>query len=275
MKITLFLSHCCALNNEQWLFRVFYLFTRWDWLRSSTRLRFYHLTCLRFNAEMFLFVIFSTFSFVFVQLFFIYRSSFRSLRNHYLTLFFSLTITMRWSWNDRRREKNCWRKRHRLSCVVLRARLWIEKEWEVAKILKAKIKFRTKKRKFDVVFKRFEVRFIRFNVYDLFYQFFSKRNNFVFIENDERRFWLWKSRTFELIWRRRRDWRSELTRNERREFRRRRSFELTEHSRRNDLKDRVLELIEKLRRNRREDKKMNRDESVRRRWKKKWKRKKI
>jgi hypothetical protein len=58
MKIILFLSHCCALNNRQWSFRVFYLFTRWDWFRSSTKLRFYLLTCLRFSAELFLFVIF-------------------------------------------------------------------------------------------------------------------------------------------------------------------------------------------------------------------------
>jgi uncharacterized membrane protein (UPF0182 family) len=86
MKIILFLSHCCALNNEQWSFRVFYLFTRWDWFRSSIRFRSYFSTCLRFSVELFLFVIFFTFFFVFVQLYFIYRSSFRSLRNHYLTL---------------------------------------------------------------------------------------------------------------------------------------------------------------------------------------------
>ncbi len=173
--------------------------------------------------------------------------------SHY---FFSLTITMRWSWDDRRRKKrNCWREKHRLNCVVLRARLWIEKEWRVAKILRAKIEFRIKKRRLDVVFKRFEVRFVRLNVYDLFCRSFSKRNDFVFIENDERRFWLWKLRAFELIWRRRRNWRSELTRNERREFRRRRLFELTSQSRRDDSENRVFELIEKLRRSRRKDKK--------------------
>jgi hypothetical protein len=86
MKIILFLSHCYAINNEQWTFRVFHLFTRWDWLRSLTRLRFHHLTCLRFRTELFLFMIFSTFSFALMQLFFIYRLSSRSSRNHYLTL---------------------------------------------------------------------------------------------------------------------------------------------------------------------------------------------
>jgi hypothetical protein len=64
----------------------FLLFTRRDWLCSLIKLRFYYLTCLNFSAELFLFVIFSTFSFVLVQLFFIYRLSLRLLRNHYLTL---------------------------------------------------------------------------------------------------------------------------------------------------------------------------------------------
>jgi hypothetical protein len=107
MKISLFLSHCCVLNNEQWSFRVFYLSTRWDWLRSSTRLRFYHLTCLKFSVELFFFVIFFTFSFVFVQLFFIYRSSFRSLRNHYFTLFLFIddhdAMIVRWSSTKKRK----------------------------------------------------------------------------------------------------------------------------------------------------------------------------
>jgi hypothetical protein len=53
MKITLFLSHCCAIKSEQWSFRVFYLSTRWDWFRSSTRLRFYHLACLEFSVRLF------------------------------------------------------------------------------------------------------------------------------------------------------------------------------------------------------------------------------
>jgi hypothetical protein len=78
-------------NKNRFIFYI--LSTRRDWLCSSFRLRFYHLTCLKFNAELFLFVIFSTFFFVFVQLFFIYRLSSRSLRNHYLTLFlFNTTV---------------------------------------------------------------------------------------------------------------------------------------------------------------------------------------
>jgi hypothetical protein len=71
------------------------LSTRRDWLCSSSRLRFYHLACLRFSAELFLFVIFSTFSFVLVQLFLIYRLSFRSLRNHHLTLPLFTTLNTR------------------------------------------------------------------------------------------------------------------------------------------------------------------------------------
>ncbi len=109
----------------------------------------------------------------------------------------------------------------------------------------------------------------------MFYRSFSKWNDVVFIEKDEKRFWDREIRTFELIWRRRRDWQSELTRDERREFRRRRFLELTKHSRRDDSENRVLELIEKLRRDRREDKKMNRDELMRRRWKKEWKKRRI
>ncbi len=62
------------------------LFTRRDWSCSLFRLRFYYLACLKFNAELFLFVIFSTFSFVLVQLSFIYRLSSWSLRNHHFTL---------------------------------------------------------------------------------------------------------------------------------------------------------------------------------------------
>jgi hypothetical protein len=66
----------------------FVLSTRRDWLCLSSRFRFYYLTCLKFSVELFLFVISFTFSFVFVQLFFIYRLFSRSLRNHYFTLFF-------------------------------------------------------------------------------------------------------------------------------------------------------------------------------------------
>jgi hypothetical protein len=142
----------------------FIYFTRWDWFFSLFRLLFYHLTCLRFSVESF-------------SLWFFLRSlsssfncsSFIDCRfdhceiiiSHY---FFSLTITMRWSWNDRRWKENCWRKRHWLNCVVLCAHFWIEKEWKVAKILRAEIEFRVKKRELDVVFKRFKVRFVRFSV---------------------------------------------------------------------------------------------------------------
>ncbi len=141
MKIIFFLSHCCVINNEQWLFRVFHLFTRWDWLRSLTRLRFYHLTCLRFSAELFLFVIFSTFSFVLVQLFFIHRSSSRSSRNHYLTLLlfsnYSKSFSDRFRFWDSADQDDFWfnfRVRHKWSitehnfhnccCLVERADNW-------------------------------------------------------------------------------------------------------------------------------------------------------
>ncbi len=99
----------------------------------------------------------------------------------------------------------------------------------------------------------------------MFYRSFLKWNDVVFIEKNEKRIWDREIRAFELIWRRRRDWRNELIEKQRREFRRQRFFELTEHSRRDDSEDRVLELIEKLRWNRRENKKINRDESMRRR----------
>jgi hypothetical protein len=106
MKITFFLSHCCAIENKQWSFRVFFLSTRWDKLRSLIRFRFYHSTCLKFNVELFLFVIFSTFFFVFVQLFFNYRLSSRSLPNHYLTLSFFIddhnAMIVKWSSTKKR-----------------------------------------------------------------------------------------------------------------------------------------------------------------------------
>ncbi len=55
-------------------------------------------------------------------------------------------ITMRWSWDDRRRErKNCWREKHRLSCVVLRARFWIEKKWKSWKFWERRSNFELKK----------------------------------------------------------------------------------------------------------------------------------
>ncbi len=75
-----------AVNDDR--FVSYTLFTRWDWLCSSFRLQFYHLACSKFSVELFLFVIFSTFFFVLVQLFFIYQLSSRSLRNHHLTLSF-------------------------------------------------------------------------------------------------------------------------------------------------------------------------------------------
>ncbi len=70
--------------------------------------------------------------------------------SHYL---FSLKITMRWSWDDRRREReNCWEEKHRLNCAVSCVCFWIEKRMKIAKILRAVIEFRFKKRKLDVVF---------------------------------------------------------------------------------------------------------------------------
>jgi hypothetical protein len=252
------------------------LSTRRDWSCSSFRLRFYHLACLRFSVELFLFVIFSTFFFVLVQLFFIYRLSSRSLRNHYFTL--SLFIddhdAMIVRWSSTRKKKLLKRKTSIKLCCVTCASL-NRKRVKVAKILRAEIEFRTKKRELDVIFKRFEIRFICLDVYDLFCRSSSKWNDVVFIEKNEK--WLWKNEIWilELIWRRRRDWQNELIERQRREFRRRRFLELTEHSRRDDSKDRVLELIEKLRRDRRKDKKMNRCESMRRRWKKEWKRKEL
>jgi hypothetical protein len=121
MKIILFLSHCCVIDSEQWSLRSFSLFTRRNWLCSSNRLLFYHLTCLRFSVELFLFVIFFTFFFVFVQLFFIYRLSFRSLRNHYLTLFFFIddhdAMIVRWS-STRKRKLLRKEASIKLCCVV-------------------------------------------------------------------------------------------------------------------------------------------------------------
>jgi hypothetical protein len=72
------------VNNDHFVH--FLLSTTRDWLCSSIRFRLYYLACLNFSAELFVFVIFFTFSFVFVQLSFICRLSSRSLRNHYLTL---------------------------------------------------------------------------------------------------------------------------------------------------------------------------------------------
>ncbi len=128
MKITLFLSRCCAIDSEQWWFRVFYFFTRWDWLRSLIRFRFYYLTCLRFSAELFLlwffftsfFASFNCFSFIDCRL-----DHCEIIISHYL---FSLTITMRWSWNDRRRKReDYWKeeKKRRLNFAVSCVWFWI------------------------------------------------------------------------------------------------------------------------------------------------------
>ncbi len=72
----------------------------------SSVLFFVYSACLRFSAELFLFVIFSTFSFALVQLSFIYRLSSRSLRNHYLTLslfsMLSAILKSQWFFNS------CW-----------------------------------------------------------------------------------------------------------------------------------------------------------------------
>ncbi len=262
------------MNNDCFVSHT--LSTRRDWLCSSFRFRFYHLACLKFNVELFLFVIFSTFFFVFVQLFFIYRLSSRSLRNHYLTLFFFIDDhdAMIVKWSSTKKKRLLKKKTSIKLCCVACASL-NRKRVKVTKTLRAEIEFRAKKRELDVVFKRFEIRFICLDVYDLFCRFFSKWNDVVFIEKNEK--WLWKDEvwTFELIWRRRRDWQSELIERQRREFRRRRFLELTEHSRRNDSEDRVLELTEKLRRDRREDKRVSRCESMRRRWKEEWKREEL
>jgi hypothetical protein len=217
------------------------------------------------------------FTFVlFVQLFFIYRLSSWSSRNYYFRLLYFIddhdAMIMRWSSTKKRKllKRKTLTKLRCVACEPLN-----RKRVKVAKILRAEIEFRVKKRRLNFVLKRFEVRLVRFSVYDLFCRFFSKWNDVVLIEKNEKEFWNCEVQVLESIWRRRRDWRSELIEKQRREFRWRRFFELTKHSRRDDSKDRVLELIEKLRRYRREDKRMSRDESMRWRWKRKWKRKRL
>ncbi len=60
---------------------------------------------------------------------------------------------MRWSWDDRwRKREDCWREKHRLSCAVLRVRLWIEKEWESRKLWELWSNFDLRKEELDVVF---------------------------------------------------------------------------------------------------------------------------
>jgi hypothetical protein len=114
------------MNNDR--FVSYTLFTKRDWFCSSFRFRFYHLTCLKFNVKLFFCVIFLRFFFSSFNYFSFIDCRFdhcEIIISHY---FFSLTITIRWSWNDRRREKKNYEKeRHRLNCVVLRVRLWIEK----------------------------------------------------------------------------------------------------------------------------------------------------
>jgi hypothetical protein len=145
-------------------------------------------------------VIFSTFSFVSVQLFFIYQLLSRSLRNHYLTLSFFIddhdAIIVKWS--STKKKKLLKKETSIKLCCVACASL-NRKRMKIAKILKTEIEFRVKKRRFDVVFKWFEVRFICFNVYDLFCRFFSKWNDVVFIEKNERKFWNCEVRVFEVI----------------------------------------------------------------------------
>ncbi len=169
-----------AVNSDR--FVSYTLSTKRDWLCSSFRLQFYHLACLKFNAELFLFVIFSTFFYVLVQLFFIYRLSFRSLRNHHLTLFFFIddhdAMIVKWSST---RKKNCWKKKHRLSCVVLRVRLWIEKKWKSRKFWELWSNFDLKKESLTLYLT------IRSSI-NLFCQFSSKWNDVVFIEKNEK--WL-------------------------------------------------------------------------------------
>jgi hypothetical protein len=148
------------------------LSTRRDWLCSSFRFRFYHLACLRFSVELFLFVIFFTFSFVFVQLFFIYRLSFQSLRNHYLTL--SLFIddhdAMIERWSLTKKKKLLKRETSIKLCCVACASL-NRKKVRIAKILKAEIEFRVKKKnltlfsndsKFDLFVLTFMICFVDF-----------------------------------------------------------------------------------------------------------------
>jgi hypothetical protein len=115
---------------------------------------FVHSACLRFSAELFLFVIFSTFSFAFVQISFIYRLSLWSLRNHYLTLLLFIddhdAMIVRWS--TKRKRKLLKRKEEasiKLCCVVCVS--LNRKKVRVAKILRAVIEFRFKKRELDVV----------------------------------------------------------------------------------------------------------------------------
>jgi hypothetical protein len=109
---------------------------------------FVHSAYLKFSAELFLFVIFSTFSFVFVQLSFIYRLFLRSLRIHYLTL--SLFIddhnAMIVRWSSTRKRKLLKRETSTKLCCVACASL-NRKRMRIEKILKAVIEFRFKKRK--------------------------------------------------------------------------------------------------------------------------------
>jgi hypothetical protein len=151
-------------------------------------------------SNYFLFVISFTFSFVFVQLFFIYQLSFRSLRNHYFRLFLFIddhdTMIVKWSSTKKKRllKKETSIKLCCVACASLN-----RKRIKIAKILRTKIEFRAKKRELDFVFKRFEARFVRFSVYDLFCQSSSKWNDVVFIEKNERRNWDCQMRAFELI----------------------------------------------------------------------------
>jgi hypothetical protein len=107
------------MNNDYF---VSFIFLR-DEINFAHRLDFVSFIWLVWNSasDHFLFVISFTFSFVFVQLFFIYRLSSRSLRNHYLTL--SLFIddhdTMIVKWSSTKKRKLLRREAStKLCCVV-------------------------------------------------------------------------------------------------------------------------------------------------------------
>ncbi len=49
-------------------------------------------------------------------------------------------------------KKSCWKKKHRLNCVMSCMCFWIEKRMKIAKILRIVIEFRFKKKEFDIIF---------------------------------------------------------------------------------------------------------------------------
>ncbi len=135
------------MNSDHFVHFLF--FTKRDWFYSSIKLRFYDLTCLNFSAELIFFVIFFTFFFAFAQLFFIYRLSFRLLRNHYFILSFFIDDhdAMIVKWSSTRKKKLLKKKEEvsiKLCCVVCVS--LNRKRMKVAKILRIVIEFRFKKR---------------------------------------------------------------------------------------------------------------------------------